>query len=141
MQQKGCPFYVCQLIIWCVTYSKWQMCRICLLLPTRKQQRRHHLHKSSTVVREREEVRHLQRPWSWVCLFHSQRRGEKPRTSDVHQSYWEHEISLGPHWNTVTQETQGNRVFLVKRMTQTQSMRVFRKGHGKQTLYSRLTFI
>lgn len=26
------------------------------------------------------------RLWSWVCLSHSQRRGEKPRTSGVHQS-------------------------------------------------------
>lgn len=27
----------------------------------------------------------MKRRWSWACLSHSQRRGEKPRTSGVHQ--------------------------------------------------------
>lgn len=39
----------------------------------------------------------MKRPWNWACLFHSQRRGEKPRTSGVHQSSVQMKNGLR-HW-------------------------------------------
>lgn len=39
----------------------------------------------------------MKKPLSWVCLFHSQRRGEKPRTSGVHQSSVQMKNGLR-HW-------------------------------------------
>lgn len=80
---------------------------------------------------EREgNLRHLQRRWSWACLSHSRRRGEKPGTSGVHQSCWEYEISLSQQWSAVTRESQGNQVLLVKQMTQTWSVRMWKCSAG-----------
>lgn len=126
LQQRVCPFYICPLIMWWVTYSERQTGRI-YLLPTRKHpEKTPAVPESRVVVRKRRTVRYLQRLWSWACLSHSQRRGEKPRTSGVHQSYWEREISFAQRWSTVSGEPQGNRVFLVKQMTQTQSVKMWK---------------
>lgn len=39
----------------------------------------------------------MKKRWSWACLSHSRRRGEKPRTSGVHQSSGQMKSGLR-HW-------------------------------------------